>query len=309
MQFVYNGATVTPSPFPSPTSYPISGPAPGVSVPEFTLALVSHPYDVPATSPIYTTNPYTGAQEQVSSGSAGYNVQNSTIQLSIRNQHVAYSDGSMAFITFYNIRVKGHFSQNWTEISFLDENPSIKTVSTPDAVLVVESSSDYTVVQIPANTFPDDSKVDFQVQAILGCYNTRWVWDTRTIFNMYEQWYVGNTDCGSYLSSFVAESTSDWSNTQTLNLTDGSVYGSTQVTSALSPSPTSAMLENPSQNLPSTPNQAYASLSTSQFNLGWVEVVASATLVMVVALLVALIAYMHRKIRVLETKPNDKGND
>ena len=126
---------------------------------------------------------------------------------------------------------------------------------------------------------------------------------------MYEQWYVGNTDCGSYLYSFVAESTSDWSNTQTLNLTDGSVYGSTQVTSALSPSPTSAMLENPSQNLPSTPNQAYASLSTSQFNLGWVEVVASATLVMVVALLVALIAYMHRKIRVLETKPNDKGND
>ena len=48
------------------------------SVPEFTVKLVAHPYDVPTT---YSTDPYTG--ETITH--AGYHMENKSIEVSIKN--------------------------------------------------------------------------------------------------------------------------------------------------------------------------------------------------------------------------------
>ena len=69
-------------------------------VPEFTLKYVDTSYDVPQTSSI---DPYT-RNETIK---AGYHV-NKSLELTIKNQP--------AYDLFYNVRYKGHFEDNWTEV-------------------------------------------------------------------------------------------------------------------------------------------------------------------------------------------------
>ena len=60
---------------------------------------------------------------------------------------------------YYDIRIKGHFGQNWNQLypdTYLYNNP-----------LPVQSSSQYTVISLPANYQVGD-EIDIQVEAILG---------------------------------------------------------------------------------------------------------------------------------------------
>jgi hypothetical protein len=118
------------------------------STPEFTVQAVAHPYDVPAT---YSIDPYTG--ENITH--PGYHVENRKIEISIKNQHYAYGEN---YTLYYNIRIKGHYAQNWTELygSGSDDLPA-------------QSNSAYTVLSFSAD-YPNGSQVDFQVQAIVGHY-------------------------------------------------------------------------------------------------------------------------------------------
>ncbi|MCW4044728.1 MAG: hypothetical protein NWE94_04330 [Candidatus Bathyarchaeota archaeon] len=72
---------------------------PKPSVPEFTVKFVNASYSVT------TTNPYTGLSETKLTS-------NNSIEVTIKNQPFAYSD----YQIYYNVRVKPHFAENWTEI-------------------------------------------------------------------------------------------------------------------------------------------------------------------------------------------------
>lgn len=129
------------------------------SVPEFTVKLVACPYDVPSTT---TTkiDPYTGKETVITT--PGYRVENRSIEVAIKNQpFTPYTDADGKEINlYYNVRVKGHFGEDWEELY-----PLYKASSNHP----VQSSSEYTVLSLSAN-YPDGAQVDFQVEAILGYY-------------------------------------------------------------------------------------------------------------------------------------------
>ncbi len=73
--------------------------APKLSIPEFTVKFVSASYNVT------TTNPYTGLDET-------RQISNNSVEIIIKNQPLDYLD----YQIYYNVRVKPHFADNWTEI-------------------------------------------------------------------------------------------------------------------------------------------------------------------------------------------------
>jgi hypothetical protein len=158
---------------------PPSSPEPTAPVPEFTVKLVNHPYDIPTT---YSTDPYTG--ENITH--AGYRVDNKSIEITVKNQPIT-SDGSGTKI-YYNVCYKGHYEENWRNFFTIDNYP-------------VQSVSEYTVISLPRDhfDFPVRAEVDFQVQALIGTVKLveARLWGG---FNYYE---------------FDGE-TSRWSETQTL---------------------------------------------------------------------------------------------
>lgn len=122
------------------------------SIPDFTVQLVAHPYDVPTT---YSVDPYTG--ENITH--AGYHVENKTIDITIKNQPFVWGEN---YTLYYNVRVKGHFGGNWTELydAYSDNLPE-------------QSTFTYTVVSCSAN-YQDGAEIDFQVQAIVGHHYLRY---------------------------------------------------------------------------------------------------------------------------------------
>lgn len=154
-----------PSPIPTPTPSPSEKPTEPASilkpsVPEFTVKLVDKSYDVPTT---YSTDPYTG--EKVTH--EGYHVEKIGIQIKIKNQpFVPYYDDSRGWnIGFdYNIRMKGHFSEEWSYL-----------YRASDGFPPQWSDSDYTVITYTDGVFgtqmidlPPNAQVDFQVEAMIG---------------------------------------------------------------------------------------------------------------------------------------------
>jgi len=125
-----------------------------VSVPEFTVKAVTHPYDVPTT---YSTDPYTG--ETITH--EGYHVENKSIEVWIRNQpFTPYTDADGHEINlYYNVRVKGHFEPDWGTPQTYSESDSAKRVP--------PSNSEYTVLTL-VNYYSSNAKVDYQVEAVTG---------------------------------------------------------------------------------------------------------------------------------------------
>jgi hypothetical protein len=193
--------TPTPSPFPTPTptpTLPPSLPIPTPTTPEFTVKWEKTSYQVPTS---YTIDPYTGQNIT----NQGYYVDNSSIVITITNQpFTSFIDnigGSPWNIyLFYAIQEKGHYVENWTNISYSGEQP-------------IATSSQYTVLTYPVQHYsnaPDEyrlgdisvqipvgGQIDFRVQAMIGYFH---------------KWAIP-------LSPWVFEGqTSDWSNTQTITV-------------------------------------------------------------------------------------------
>ncbi len=140
---------------------------PQPSVPEFTLKLADHSYNVPP-STTTITDQYTG--KQIVTIKPGYFVENKSIEITIKNQQfVSYVANGHQINLYYNVRAKGHFGQevDWKELypyepirngeyGTYNQNPS-------------QSSSEYTVISYPAQ-YPDGAQVDVQVQTIEGYY-------------------------------------------------------------------------------------------------------------------------------------------
>jgi len=154
------------------------------SVPEFTVKIQSNPYYVPET---YLIDPYTG--ENVTA-SFGYWAENQSVVFTIKNQpFTPYTDpdGNNVNLTF-NIRVKGHYEHEWTNLGHFDPSDSGYTVKSyafgRTAYLAILSN------------VPSGGKLDMQVDARIGYYT------------------VDMPRCAEY---FTGE-TSGWSETYTLTM-------------------------------------------------------------------------------------------
>ena len=130
-----------------PANAQTSTPVPTPSVPSFTVKFVDASYDVPTTTSI---NQYTGK----SVTNQGYHVENKTIVLTIDNRPFnAYLHNTPPTF-FYNVRVKGAFAQNWTELY------------TANTGYLHPSNSDYTAIAYGLPT--PEGQIDYQVQAMAG---------------------------------------------------------------------------------------------------------------------------------------------
>ena len=179
---------------------------PTPSVPEFSIVLVAHPYDVP---PVTTTtiNQYTG--EEIVTTIPGYHVENESIEITIKNQpFIPFThENGYEINLYYSVRSKGHFGDDsdWKELYSRYKDPS--------SANPVQSNSEYTVLSVSAD-YPVNSRVDFQVEAIVGHY--------------YDE-LAGRPILPLYV--LEVDESSGWSNTQTLTI------GEVQTTSP-EPTPT-----------------------------------------------------------------------
>jgi len=167
---------------------------PTPSIPEFTIKIVSAPYDV-APSNTTTIDPYTG--EETVTTQPGYHVENITTQIWIKNQpftpyEIQENDVNWTINLFYNIRLKGHFSQEWGYYRLYN--------GSTDGNLRQEYGSEFTVVLIDSY-LPSEGKVDFQIEALIG----------------YEQGIVTVPGVPGTNRIITGES-SGWSETQTLTI-------------------------------------------------------------------------------------------
>ena len=161
------------------------------SVPQFTVKLINETYSVT------TTNPYTEVNTT-------QRIDNASIEITIENQPFSpYWDTSVGsnITLFYNIRLKGHFAENWTY------------PYSPENGYPTQSTSEDTILSMPAN-YPTGGQVDFQVQAMIG-----YLQSTPSL----------SLPLGGY--SFMGQ-TSDWSNTQTITVPASIPLSSSSPTSA-----------------------------------------------------------------------------
>jgi hypothetical protein len=190
---------------------PASASIPTPSVPEFTVKFIDSSYDVPTT---YSIDPYTG--ENVTHPS--HRIENKSIELVIKNQPftpVLVQEGTSTWTAnfYYNVRVKGNYSENWINLY------------SPAVVPLTPSNSDYTVLSFPltlsptqpeqgyslesydttTNSYsprlsglPSNAQIDFQVEAMIG-------YVSRTV--EFASWHFTGEESG-------------WSNTQTITISE-----------------------------------------------------------------------------------------
>jgi hypothetical protein len=136
------------------------------------------------------------------------NFVNGTIEVKIKNQSfVPYYDANSGWniSLCYNIRMKEHSEQNWTNLYLIEDVPT-------------HSNSDYTILSYPlsdenTNSYilgdkiwllPFGSQVDFQVEAMIGYVHRVYNPNATSQLEMYPYVFTGET--------------SGWSSIQTLTI-------------------------------------------------------------------------------------------
>ena len=197
---------------------------PKPSVPEFTLKLEAHPYDVP---PVYETNPYTGDTVMTEEG---YRVENKSIVVSITNQPFPTSFNDVNCYLYYYVRVKGHFEESWSVLTRLYVSDTEYTTKT--YILEDDFELGYKLEGIDSG-----GDVDFQVKAKAGYDSLIWGTDHPTV-----------PSTGHYEEGIAMGEESDWSNTQTIK-----VPANKPVSSTTTPTPSQTPTATPTPS--PTPNQ------------------------------------------------------
>lgn len=232
------------------------------SVPEFTLRFVDNSYDVPTT---HTLDPYIGQEIT----NQGYHVENKSIEVKIENQPFEpfYNENGQAINLYYNIRIKGHFEQNWTEL-YRPVYGFPKQSTDSNYTVFSYTWAEHGETQLGTWSLPlhAGSQVDFQAQAMLG--------------------YVA--DAGPFSDNSPREyfegETSDWSNTQTLTITE----------TAPTTTPSTSQSSSTPQGTNPTPSQN-GSQTQLPFGLGWGEVIIIVLLGVVAVLLAAAVVSLRRR--------------
>jgi hypothetical protein len=188
----------------------VAEPIPKPQVPQFSLRYVDKSYDIPPQTTT-TIDPYNG--QTITNTIPGRHVENYIIELTIKNQQHATTLGNNTLTLYYFTRLKGHFAENWTypDSSF----PSWAAYHDPSYTgdksmwgnyanaLPIQSDFENTILTFPANYRIGD-RIDFQIQALLAYQQTI---DS----------YNGLYPIKEYIFHY---NPSDWSNTQTITITD-----------------------------------------------------------------------------------------
>jgi hypothetical protein len=201
---------------------------PKPTVPQFTVEYLTQTSVIPATTPTYTIDPYSGQQKILNQGRQSYNVTSGWLELKIKNQpFTPYNNSDGVYISlYYNLRYKGHYETNWTYYPFNPDGISSKIYGGWDMTYLIPytaSNTEYTTITSGLDKLgiPNYGQVDFQVQAQIG-----YIQDTGDAFAA-RVWGIHY--------NFTGE-TSDWSNTQTVTISATSA--SSNPTSTMSPTPT-----------------------------------------------------------------------
>jgi hypothetical protein len=221
---------------------------PDPAVPEFNVKFVNASYSVT------TTNPYTGVNEI-------QQISNNSIEITINNQPFDYSSGQI----YYNIRTKPAFADNWTEIyplqtlaSSYNGDGTFSYAGYISRDSPSQSNSSYTVITFPVvptdlyqasgydiqrhysgqgqegryfailYAIPFHGQLDFQVEALVGHDSQAWY---------VQNWLIPEYG-GYYVPAVAYDSTSGWSNTQTVTIGEGQTP---------TPSPATTPTPTPSQ--------------------------------------------------------------
>lgn len=250
---------------------------PKPSVPQFTVKFVDSSYDVPTS---YSIDPYTGANVTQPS----HHVENRSIELTINNQPftpVWVQEGTSNWTAhfYYNVRVKGHYAENWTTLYIIGEGP---TPSNSDYTVIsyqltlspTQPDQGYTLENRNTNSnsltgLPPNSQIDFQVEAMIGAAHRGYNPDATDQLQMFP-WVFDGEESG-------------WSNTQTVTISDGT----STATPSTSPSSTT-------HDTISTTDQP--DLQTSiLFGLDWVQVTTVALLGVIAVLLAVVVVYLRKR--------------
>jgi hypothetical protein len=192
---------------------------PKPSVPEFTVQYADHSYDVLVST---SKDPFTGKTVT----NPAQHIENKTIQITIKNQTISSSD-----YLYYEIRMKGRFSQEWTNISFIQANPHSEYTELTYAIAGNNASGNF---DSRLDEISSGGRADFQVQAQ--------IWRYIPSDDFYSQFGGG--------WHFSMSDYSDWSNTQTITIPASDSSPSS------SPSPTST----PDQTTEHTANESSQTL-------------------------------------------------
>ena len=174
------------------------------------MKFVDNSYDVPTT---YSFDPYTGKEIT----NQGYHVEKKSIEVKIKNQpfETFKNEYNQTVNLYYNIRIKGHFEENWTELyraTYGFPRQSIDSDYTVFSYTWVEHGE--TSIGTWMITLRAGAQADFQVEAMIG-----------QIVD------YGPFSEHSPREDFEGE-TSGWSNTQTITI------GETSASSSPNPTPT-----------------------------------------------------------------------
>jgi hypothetical protein len=274
------------------------------SIPEFTIKIVDASYSTT------TVNPYTGLEETKQTS-------NISIEIKITNQQFGYSNSQI----YYNIRAKPSFGNDWVEAYPLqnrssspinsdgtftmalyvnDNSPQSTPISTTlpfpiEQTSIYGQSGNFYNIQKRyhfegddqqyfsfVTDIPEGGKVDFQIEAILGHNSTYW----------YIQHPLYPEYGGLYQSAIAYDSTSGWSNTQTISIPDGKITVSSSPNPTQSPTTTSTTTSSTTS--PDTNSDSTGSI-TLPLNI-FVAIIAVTAVV--VAIAVALLALTFRRRRV-----------
>lgn len=179
------------------------------AIPEFTVKYADYSYDISASTSI---DPFT---DKIVTNPAQH-VENKTIQLTIKNQIISSSD-----YLYYEIRMKGHFSQEWTNISFIQANTQSEYTELTYSLAGNNASGHF---DSRLDKISYGGTADFQVQAQ--------IWHYVRSDNFYSQFG------GGWL--FRISDYSDWSNTQTITIPESTPVPTEEPTPSTTPPSTPA---------------------------------------------------------------------
>ena len=234
------------------------------SSPEFTVQLIDSSYNIPPTSSV---DPYTG----LTATQVERHIESRTIKLSIKNQPftpflVEEATANWTANLQYNIRWKGSFEQDWHEIYIPTNGFAGAHLESEYTVISFEgeySATEGLKLHYPGliATFPPSGQVDFQVKAMIG--------------------YVHRDPLA--LGWIFTGEESEWSNTQTITVDEGSVEVPEQ-------SPV-----DPAQS--STQNQFGAQSAVTHSGIPWTEIGLFALFSGIIAALLIALIYKRKAIQ------------
>jgi hypothetical protein len=246
------------------------------SVPEFTVSVTAHSYDIQTTTTT-TTDPY---DSHISTTTMpGYHVVNGSIEVSIKNQQFTpyYASNGYPIKLFYHFRAKG-FDVNW---HYSGEGAYVNryfeaTNSTYTTFAVLYSGNSFEISG-GWNIYKSDGTLGFQVEAFIGYMN---------VTNINPADIMVRAD--DLRTDFVGE-TSGWSDTQTATIPNGAYTPVIATPLPTSPIQTASPI---TQSPDVTQTQPTIRLA---IQVDWLEVGIFALLGVVAVLLVFVVVFLGRR--------------